>query len=284
MHKYFLLLFLVGCTAAEPTAPSSFPISSFPATEVPNSNNTPFGASKNDKWEERGPVGFFFNLSTSWGSSTEDTTAFRYGWKSEKFVVSQGECFENDCYRTPVYERKEYGESDAGLAKEGDEYWYAWSFYVPKESIHPWSFFGQIIMPPASNSGNHEPLWMFLKRHNQPFCMVFDFTRNSNPWDCNSTATGNIILLNENEFSGKWHDIVLHIKFTVTSEGTTEAWVDGVFKGRYDGYTLISSQKGAVMKYGIYRTSTPATTIIYYDELRKGKTRGEVDIRMLTAP
>jgi len=36
------------------------------------------------------------------------------------------------------------------------------------------------------------------------------------------------------------------------------------------------------MKYGIYRIANNNTTIAYYDEMRKGKTREEVDIRVLT--
>jgi len=280
----FLIVSMLGCSSDDlPT----YPVQTPGAPTVPNKPiviivNYPKAAVKDTSWKELGPQGFDFNTNVHF-TTTQDTTAFRYGWKSERFEVSQGECHENDCFRTPVYERKEFGEGDTGLAREGDEYWYAWSFYVPQESFQPWAFFGQIMMPPASSGGGYEPLWMFMKRSGMAFCMVFDFNRNRNPWNCNDSSTGNIILLEDSEFTGKWHDIVLHIKFTSSSKGFTEVWVNGLFKGRYDGYTLTPSRRGAVMKYGIYRHSTSRSTIIYYDEMRKGKTREEVDIRVLVA-
>jgi len=172
-------------------------------------------------WNEDGPLGFAFDLSTLWGQAIEDTTAFRYGWKSQKFIVNSGHCYGRDCYRTPVYERKEYGEGDMGLSKEGDEYWYGWSFYVPYDA----------------------------------------------------------------DFAGRWHDIVVHAVWSHdNSKGLTEVWVDGQLKGVRHGYTLTPNHLGVVVKYGIYRPAHNKPTIVNYDEMRKGKTREEVDIRMLINP
>lgn len=277
----FSVVVLLGCSQdGVSTAPTYFPVST-PSAPIPPpapSSNIPKASNRDTTWTELGPQGFHYNLNNPW-TTEQDTAAFRYGWKSEKFVVRPGECFGYDCTRSPVYERKEFGENDPGLAREGDDVWYGWSFFVPLESVQSWAFFGQIIQPPETSDGRHDPLWMFFKRQGQPFCMVFDFNRNSNPWVCSGS---NIKLLEDSEFSGVWHDVVLHIKFS-GSAGLTEIWVDGVLKGRYDGYTLISGKKGAVMKYGVYRTASSGVTIAYYDEMRKGKTREEVDIRLLTA-
>jgi len=274
----------LGCSEINtPTPPivSRPPISSPTAPNHPPAltNNVPKAADRDSSWLEVGPQGFHFSLSVHFATD-QDTSAFRYGWKSERFVVRPGDCFGSDCSRTPVYERKEFGETDEGLAKEGDNVWYGWSFYVPIESHQSWVFFGQIMQPPAIGN-SHEPLWMFLKRQGQPFCMIFDFihTYYYNPWDC---IGSNIKLLEDTEFKGQWHDVVLHIKYSSSNEnGLTEVWVNGLFKGRYQGYTLLPNRKGAVMKYGIYRTASNQTTIAFYDELRKGKTREEVDIRHL---
>lgn len=280
MRKHLLLFLTLGCSSEQAFIEPIYTPAFVPPPVI---KNQPKATSKDTSWNEAGPAGFHFNRQVEFTTS-QDTSAFRYGWNSEKFEVSYGECLQSDCQRTPVYERKEYGESDAGLAKEGDEYWYAWSFYVPVESTQPWAFFGQIMMPPRDNGGNHEPLWMFMKRSGEPFCMVFDFNRNRNAWVCNGATNKNIILLSEYDFAGKWHDIVLHIKFTTSDSGFTRVWVDGQPVGEYTGYTLLSDRKGAVMKYGIYRHSTPGSTIAYFDEMRKGKTREEVDIRLLTTP
>ena len=276
------LLVLLGCSEQDlPSSPIYYPVSTprpgAPPASPVSSSNGPKASNGDTTWMEAGPQGFYYNLNNPW-TTYQDTSAFRYGWKSERFIVSPGDCFGYDCTRSPVYERKEFGEDDSGLSKEGDDVWYGWSFYVPLESHQSWAFFGQIMEPPENAGGQHEPLWMFFKRQGQPFCMVFDFNRNVNPWECSGY---NIRLLEDTEFAGRWHDVVLHIRFS-GSNGLTEVWVNGELKGRYDGYTLIPGKKGAVMKYGIYRIANSNTTIAYYDEMRKGKTREEVDIRVLT--
>ncbi len=292
MYKLCILLLLIGCGVSDTvTGPQSSTTPPFiPDTTVvtqptiPSTlTNIPFAAPKNALWNEDGPLGFAFDLSTLWGQAIEDTTAFRYGWKSQKFIVNSGHCYGRDCYRTPVYERKEYGEGDMGLSKEGDEYWYGWSFYVPYESSNPFVFFGQFIQPPADSSVGHDSIWMFLKRHNQPFCMVFDWVNHPNAFmHCESP---NIQLISNADFAGRWHDIVVHAVWSHdNSKGLTEVWVDGQLKGVRHGYTLTPNHLGVVVKYGIYRPAHNKPTIVNYDEMRKGKTREEVDIRMLINP
>lgn len=231
-------------------------------------------------WKEEWPHGFHFIWQTVWGSPSQDTTAFRYGWKSHRFSVSAGECFGTDCYRQPVYERKEIGETDEGLLREGDERWYGWSFYVPRSSKNPWVYFGQLIQPPNVSTGEHIPVFFFFKRHNHPFCLVVDPRDRieSEAFACNSPP--NIPLLPDSAFAGKWHDIVLRVIASATN-GLAEVWVDGAFKGKYEGRILRSTQKGLLFKYGIYRIAATGTTTIYYDELRTASTREEVDIRYL---
>lgn len=295
MYKLFIFLVLVGCSAADPISgpsPSIPPIyasdtlvvGQTPTTPPPSTPvNIPFAAPKNLSWNELGPIGFMFSFNTLWGQAIEDTTAFRYGWKSQKFIVTSGECFGSDCYRTPVYERKEYSEGNDGLATEGDEFWYGWSFYVPHESIkNSWVFYGQFIQPPANNSVGHDSIWMLLKSARNPFCMVFDWVNNLDKFNCTGK---NISLISDSDFAGKWHDIVIHIKWSHDSDkGLTEVWVNNELKGVHDGYTLTPGHLGVVVKYGIYRIANSGTSIAYYDEMRKGKTRQEVDIRMLMNP
>jgi hypothetical protein len=256
---------------------------SIPAPSVPPSNimDITQATPRDITWEEKWPHGFHFAWQTMWGTPVQDTTAFRYGWKSQKFSVSAGECFGTDCYRQPVYERKEIGEGLEGLVTEGDERWYGWSFYVPRSSKNPWVYFGQLIQPPNDTTGVHIPMFFFFKRHNHPFCLVVD-PRNrieSEAFTCNSPP--NISLLTDSEFAGKWHDVVLRV-IVSTTNGLAEVWVDGEFKGRYEGRTLHITQKGVVFKYGIYRIAADGVTTIYYDELRTATIREEVDIRYLT--
>jgi len=282
-----VLIVSLGCEANDITNP---PLSSIPPISpdtnvtpnipLPNITDSAQAAPRDTTWEERWPYGFHFIQRTLWGLPSLDTTAFRFGWQSHRFSVSAGECFGTDCYRRPVFERKELGESDEGLAKEGNERWYGWSFYVPRSSKNPWVFFGQLIQPPKDTTGSHIPIWMFFKRHNHPFCLIFDPT-NRIESDAYTCGAPNISLIPDSAFAGRWHDIVLRVIFSTTN-GLTEVWVNGEFKGRYTGYTLHDTNKGAVFKYGIYRIAATETTIVYYDELRTASTREEVDIRYLT--
>lgn len=290
-----LLVLAAGCDVVGDSGdPTSLPsrsvtpdtlVGPLPAIpSAPGPSNAPFAAPPDRSWPETGPIGYRFSLNTQWGQALPDTTAFRYGWRSEKFVVAAGECFGSDCSRTPVFERKEYGEGHDGLATEGDEYWYGWSFYVPYESTNNWAFFGQFIQPPADSSVGHDSIWMLLKRARAPFCMVFDWvTFGSTAFThCGSP---NIELLSDAEFAGRWHDLVFHMIWSHDYRiGLTQVWVDGVLKGERRGNTLTPKHLGIAVKYGIYRIADPKTTIVYYDEMRKGKTRQAVDIRMLIPP
>lgn len=285
-----VLIASLGCGTNDVTnpLPSSVPLIgndtiSIPAPNVPPSNaiDIPQATPRDITWEEKWPHGFHFIQQTAWGTPSLDTTAWRFGWQSHRFSVSTGECFGTDCARRPVFERKELGESHDGLATEGDERWYGWSFYVPRSSKNPWVFFGQLLQPPKDTAGSHIPIFMFFKRHNHPFCLIVDPTNRieSDAYTCNSSP--NIPLLSDSAFAGKWHDIVLRVIFSTTN-GLAEVWVNGEFKGKYEGYTLHATQKGALFKYGIYRIAASGTTTAYYDELRTATTREAVDIRYLT--
>lgn len=202
---------------------------------------------------------------------TDSLEAVRKGWKAQRFETRSGDCYGTDCFRSPVYERNEFAQA-LGENLEGDEYWYAWSFYVPVNgNSASWVFYGQFIQNP-----NHDSIWMFIKRAGQPFCAVFDWVRNNN-WNCSGK---NHVLLYDG-FAGQWHDILVHAKWTTSTEGFTKIYVDDVLAVDYRGYTRTFGNDGVYFKYGIYRHASFANTVIYYDEVRRGRTREEVDIRSM---
>lgn len=204
---------------------------------------------------------------------TDTTEAIRMGWKAQRFEIRPGDCGGGDCTRTPVYERNEFAQA-AGENLEGDEYWYGWSFYVPANipQAH-WVFFGQF-----QQHSNYDSVWMFLKRTGEPFCAIFDWTRN-NMWSC-SGQRGTYPLINDWNFAGRWHDVVVHARWTQQSNGFTRIFVDGALMVDYTGYTRTVGNSDVYFKYGIYRHSSPQTSVVYYDEIRRGRTREEVDIRL----
>ena len=119
--------------------------------------------------------------------------------------------------------------------------------------------------------------WMFGKNvgNSQDFCLVY------NPetfhYQCKYS------LISNEEFKGKWHDIIVHAIWSVdANKGVTEVWVDGGKAVDFRGATRTVENSTVYFKYGIYRPSNNMITTVYYDEIRKGKTRDDVDVRILT--
>ena len=198
----------------------------------------------------------------------------RYGKKSERFEVRPGDCSRgippdnwDDCKNDR--ERSELVQDDwpqiGYRQREGDEYWYRWSIYIPEGH--------QNIYPPKLMYGQfHEsgcpPTFMFQEYgggywlHIQP----------------RMGAYSNRKLLEAEEFIGKWNDIVVHARWTKKNDGWFKVWVNGEEKASYDGKTMVCND--GFFKYGVYRTSVShnsnsktVTTIAYYDGVVRSKTK-----------
>ena len=108
------------------------------------------------------------------------------------------------------------------------------------------------------------------------------------------------------ENKGKWVDIVINTNFGSNDDGYVNIWIDGEKRCEYQGVlqdyvprfpghnqTAISGESeypGPSHKRGIFinknrmTKKTHPTLIAYYDEFRVGKSRKEVDIRMIEDP
>ena len=80
-------------------------------------------------------------------------------------------------------------------------------------------------------------------------------------------------VISAKDLRGKWHDIVINIKWSRKQDGYFKQWINGKLVYHYLGNT--SKPKGSInrFKFGIYRgasNKTPevSTQIAYYDELR----------------
>jgi hypothetical protein len=108
------------------------------------------------------------------------------------------------------------------------------------------------------------------------------------------------------ENKGKWVDIVINTNFGSNDDGYVNVWINGEKRCEYQGVlqdyvprfpghnqTAISGESeypGPSHRRGIFinknkmTTKTHPTLIAYYDEFRVGKSRKEVDIRMIEDP
>lgn len=119
-----------------------------------------------------------------------------------------------------------------------------------------------------------------MKRAGEPFCALLDPKRNQH-WTCDGTKGSYPLQITETNFAGMWHDVVIHAKWSETSNGFTKIWVDDNLAVDYQGYTRTAPNTDVYFKYGIYRHFSGETSVAYYDEIRRGRTRNEVDIRIL---
>ena len=83
-------------------------------------------------------------------------------------------------------------------------------------------------------------------------------------------------LISKRDLIGKWHDIILNIKWTTKQDGYFKQWINGKLVYHYKGNT--SKPRGSVnsFRFGIYRGNTydtpkDSTHIVYYDEIRVAK-------------
>ena len=95
---------------------------------------------------------------------------------------------------------------------------------------------------------------------------------------CDINMAGNYFgnLISEEDLIGKWHDIILNVKWTTKQDGYFKQWINGKLVYHYKGNT--SKPKGSVnrFKFGIYRGNTydtpkESTHIVYYDEIHLAK-------------
>ena len=95
---------------------------------------------------------------------------------------------------------------------------------------------------------------------------------------CSINMAGNHFenLISKEDLIGRWHDIVLNVKWTTKQDGYFKQWINGKLVYHYKGNT--SKPKGSVnrFKFGIYRGNTydtpkESTHIVYYDEIHLAK-------------
>jgi len=281
MKKLAVLFLIVACSK------SAAPVVAPPTFAEPGLTFT-YPVPKYDSLWNEAQRWKFSTVSDSqpWTKSTV-RDMFRAGYSSQRVELRPGNCnavsfqgLPSDCANNN--ERAEVTETDA-YAKfdDGDEWWYGWSLYVPETVRGQYHWFGQF-----QQMDSFKPVFMFQKTENEQFCLVTPALKLRYPgpgiWNCQYG------LIPDREFAGHWHDIVVHAKWTFNNTGFFSVWVNGMLKVEFTGATRASGPYPAnppstnvYFKYGIYRVKTPSTTVAFYDEVRKGKTREEVDIRIL---
>ena len=198
----------------------------------------------------------------------EDGFPVRAGKKSVRFEVRFGDCGKdkppgkwNDCKNNR--QRHEL----SGRNFKGEK-WTAFSIYLPKDfkSVDPVKLaMGQFHQkggaPNLMFQFNKYGFWADRQRGNMTFEQK--------------------IIVPYEDMIGKWNDILIHGNFTIKEDGFFKIWVNNKLKYEYYGQTTWG--KPSYFKFGIYQTYVSRfsnvykkpypTQVVYFDEIRHGKSR-----------
>ena len=196
----------------------------------------------------------------------------------EKFEVRNGDCAGNaagwnDCEQDR--QRSELSERNKSTFT-GNEYWYGWSIYLPKDFVH--------LYPATVTMGQ------FHQKDTHP---VFLFQLNENAYAVSELTKGAIFsewkLAEIDQMRGKWTKIEVHVKWDKYDDGFFKVWINGKKKINYIGKTMTAS--AIYFKYGIYQRELAGykfkgnyndpipTQTVYYSNVKRTNSREELEVK-----
>lgn len=194
----------------------------------------------------------------------------REGKVSERFELRSGDCSGtkdwNDCANDR--ERSELGQQ-APFSQPGEEYWYAFSLYVPDsyKNIFP----VKVALGQFHQEGAKSPPLMFQNGKGGYWA------------DLNQTRQKSALLIEEKDLRGRWQDLLVNARWSKGKDGFVKVWVNGELKLSREGANL--TQDGPIyFKYGIYRSflsrnkNKHPDQVVYFDGVRWGKKREDVEL------
>ncbi len=180
--------------------------------------------------------------ATSYGI-TASTEQANEGTKSFKSVVKKTDPSISGGYRAEV--------TFPGISDQG-EMWYGYSTYF--ESIPLGG--GHVVQWHPNNSTGSATLSLWTG--DGKFMVV----RNPSGTNQNTYQSNTQTII-----AKKWYDIVWHVKWSSSSTGIIEMWIDGVL---YFSYTGVTAQTGVYFKLGQNLWVRDNDGIIFYDNIRIG--------------
>ena len=209
--------------------------------------------------------------------SASDGYPTRSGDYSLRFEVQSGDCNSNagwnDCTTDRSrHELTQIEKPSRETQYDGDEYWYTWSVYVPKSPLKQGdsiTFLGQF------NSDNAARFYI------EDFQKGLGFRFNDRNYEI---IERDVLIANELSRDA-WTDILIHAIWSTSDDGLLELYINGNLAKTLTGPNM----DGASMvnfDFGIYNAfiskcqcETMPTQVAYFDELRRGKTRQEVELQ-----
>ena len=91
------------------------------------------------------------------------------------------------------------------------------------------------------------------------------------------------VLIQNSVSRSRWIDVVIHARWSATEQGFIHVFIDGQSKRYLSGPNMDGATR-VYFDFGIYNAfvsecncDTMPTQIVYFDDVRRGSTRGEVE-------
>jgi len=176
----------------------------------------------------------------------KDGHPVRAGSKSMRFELRDGDCNDppppawNDCKN----DRERFELSGRDMF-DGEEGWYAWSIFIPKDYVD--------IETGATDLGqfNLEP------GEDPDPCCVFLINKKKDGYVMNAVVDKYYLNLDlsPDEMSGNWNDFLVNFKWSKKDNGFIKLWLNNKLVFEYTGQTLTRNTEFVYFKFGIYRSA-----------------------------
>lgn len=229
----------------------------------------------------------------------------RAGIVSERYELRDGDCGGDDCVN-PRFRTESVLKASATQARFNQDIWYGWSFYNQNIQSYPQSIALKNVFGQWKMGGFYPPHIKLVqigrgeayRGGNRSHDVVIQMDDANEAFGWGKSRNWGIVcrLFSIDEARGKWIDIVMNTNFGTDQNGYLRIWINGQQRCDYRGpivaVTDTSRFPGPNHRRGIYVSSTKRwdatqpsvkkpTQIAFYDEFRIGRSRSEVDIRLI---
>jgi hypothetical protein len=213
----------------------------------------------------------------------KDGHPVRAGSKSIRFELRDGDCGATLPHWSDCDTDRERHELSGSYMSDGEEWWHAWSIFLPKDfkNISP------SILDLGQFHGDNswvDPCCSFMFKNQRGGYHIQNLLDDSDFSEFKKVLT-------QEEMIEKWNDILVNVKWSKNNNGFINLWVNDRLVYEYQGPTLTKNSKFVYFKFGIYRSqislflnqskrlyniSKLPTQVVYYDEVRVGKSKEQV--------
>ncbi len=243
-----------------------------------------------------------------------DGAPVRRGKRAQRFELRHSDCGGSDC-GNPRSRAEVQQTGDRDTASVGEEIWYGWSFFnesVPgftrDDSLRlvfgQWTVGGDAapavrLIQLGEGEGNFQECSAAIctgpELVNGDVVVQLEDMRRVMGWGDNRNNGYICRLFDMAQNRGRWVDITMTTNFGQSPEGYLRVWVNGELKCDYRGPVIsvksLLEDASPEMRYGIFSSynkrwkdahpNRPRPTLVaYYDELRIGRSRADVDVAL----